>query len=181
MVATGVTVRKASPDFLMAVHNYSPDGSLDQHYIANYVGLHIRDALLRVPGVGDIGSRASRDYAMRIWIDPDLAAARGLTVEDIAGALKSHNVQVAAGSVGQPPQPSLGRAYQLNIQALGRLTTPGRVRQHHHQVRRAGPGDPGRRRGAGGTGRAGLHHQRLYEREERRGAGHICSSRVRTP
>jgi HAE1 family hydrophobic/amphiphilic exporter-1 len=124
VVQTGVTVRKASPDFLMAVHTYSPDGSLDQRYIANYVGLHVRDALLRVPGVGDIGSRASRDYAMRIWIDPDLAAARSLTVEDITNALKSHNVQVAAGSVGQPPQPSLGGAYQLNIQALGRLTTP---------------------------------------------------------
>jgi HAE1 family hydrophobic/amphiphilic exporter-1 len=124
VVATGVTVRKASPDFLMAVHNYSPDGSLDQRYIANYVGLHIRDALLRVPGVGDISSRAARDYAMRIWIDPDLAAARNLTVDDIVGALKSHNVQVAAGSVGQPPLPSNGQAYQLNIQALGRLTTP---------------------------------------------------------
>jgi len=124
VVATGVTVRKSSPDFLMAVHNYSPDGSLDQRYIANYVGLHIRDALLRVPGVGDIGSRAARDYAMRIWIDPDLAAARGLTVDDITGALQSHNVQVAAGSVGQPPLPGNGQAYQLNIQALGRLTTP---------------------------------------------------------
>jgi hydrophobe/amphiphile efflux-1 (HAE1) family protein len=124
VVATGVTVRKASPDFLMAVHNYSPDGSLDQRYIANYVGLHIRDALLRVPGVGDIGSRAARDYAMRIWIDPDLAAARNLTVDDITGALQSHNVQVAAGSVGQPPLPSNGQAFQLNIQALGRLTTP---------------------------------------------------------
>jgi HAE1 family hydrophobic/amphiphilic exporter-1 len=124
VVATGVTVRKASPDFLMAVHNYSPDGSLDQRYIANYVGLHIRDALLRVPGVGDIGSRAARDYAMRIWIDPDLAAARGLTVDDITGALQSHNVQVAAGSVGQPPLPDNGQAFQLNVQALGRLTTP---------------------------------------------------------
>ncbi len=123
VVATGVTVRKSSPDFLMAVHNYSPDGSLDQRYIANYVGLHIRDALLRVPGVGDIGSRAARDYAMRIWIDPDLAAARGLTVTDVTDALKSHNVQVAAGSVGAPPDASASSAYQLNIQALGRLTT----------------------------------------------------------
>src|SRR5471030_1352477 len=124
VVATGVTVRKSSPDLLMAVHNYSPDGSLDQRYIANYVGLHIRDALLRVPGVGDIGSRAARDYAMRIWIDPDRAASRGLTVEDIVGALRSHNVQVAAGSIGAPPGASAASAYQLNIQALGRLTTP---------------------------------------------------------
>ncbi|MEO7026207.1 MAG: efflux RND transporter permease subunit, partial [Caulobacteraceae bacterium] len=124
VVASGVSVRKSSPDFLMAVHNYSPDGSLDQRYIANYVGLHIRDALLRVPGVGDIGSRAARDYAMRIWIDPDRAAVRGLTVEDIVNALKSHNVQVAAGAVGQAPQTGAGAAFQLNIQALGRLDSP---------------------------------------------------------
>ena len=87
----------------MAVHMYSPDGSLDQQYIANYVGLHVRDELLRLPGVGDIGSRAARDYAMRIWIDPDKAAARNLTVDDVVAALRSHNVQVAAGSIGQPP------------------------------------------------------------------------------
>ncbi len=121
--ASGVTVRKASTDFLMAVHNYSPDGSLDQKYIANYVGLHIRDALLRVPGVGDIGSRAARDYAMRIWIDPDRATARNLTVDDIVAALKAQNVQVAAGAIGAPPDASSTSAYQLNVEALGRLST----------------------------------------------------------
>src|SRR5208283_1374382 len=109
--------------FLMAVHNYSPDGSLDQQYIANYVGLHIRDTLLRVPGVGDIGSRAARDYAMRIWIDPDRATARSLTVNDIVAALAAQNVQVAAGAIGAPPNASSSSAYQLNIEALGRLST----------------------------------------------------------
>jgi hydrophobe/amphiphile efflux-1 (HAE1) family protein len=121
--AAGVVVRKASTDFLMAVHNYSPDGSLDQKYIANYVGLHVRDALLRVPGVGDIGSRAARDYAMRIWIDPDRAAERNLTVDDIVAALKAQNVQVAAGAMGEAPDASVHSAYQLNVEALGRLTT----------------------------------------------------------
>ena len=123
VVQSGVTVRKSSSDFLMAVHMYSPDGSLDQQYIANYVGLHVHDALLRVPGVGDIGSRAARDYAMRIWIDPDRAAARSLTVTDIVSALQSHNIQVAAGTIGQPPESSGGSAFQLNIQTLGRLST----------------------------------------------------------
>ena len=121
--AAGVTVRKASTDFLMAVHTFSPDGSLDQKYIANYVGLHVRDALLRIPGVGDVGSRASRDYAMRVWIDPDRAAALNLTVEDIVAALKGQNIQVAAGTIGQPPDASIASAFQLNIQALGRLST----------------------------------------------------------
>ena len=124
VVAAGVTVRKSSSDFLMAVHNYSPDGSLDQKYIANWVGLHERDALLRLPGVGDIGSRATRDYAMRIWIDPDKAAARNLTVDDIVAALRGQNVQVAAGALGAAPGASIASAYQLNVEALGRLTTP---------------------------------------------------------
>ena len=124
VVASGVTVRKSSPDILLAVHTFSPDGSLDQQYIANYVGLHIRDALLRIPGVGDINSRAARDYSMRIWIDPDRAAARDLTVDDVVSALQSHNVQVAAGALGQPPQAHGASAYQLDVEALGRLSTP---------------------------------------------------------
>ncbi|MFI4973330.1 MAG: efflux RND transporter permease subunit [Caulobacterales bacterium] len=124
VVAAGVNVRKSSSDILLAVHTYSPDGSLDQQYIANYVGLHIRDAVLRVPGVGDANSRAARDYSMRIWIDPDRAAARNLTVDDIVAALRSHNIQVAAGAIGQPPESRGGSAYQYNIDTLGRLSTP---------------------------------------------------------
>ena len=121
---TGVVVRKSSPDILMAVHLYSPDRSLTPQYIANYATLQVHDALLRLPGVGDIGTRGARDYSMRIWIDPDKAAARSLTVEDIVGALRSHNVQIAAGSVNQPPFGPGGGAYQLNVQAQGLLNKP---------------------------------------------------------
>jgi len=124
VVAEGVVVRKATPDILLAVHMYSPDGSLDQQYIANYEGLRVKDEILRQPGVGDVSIRAARDYSMRIWIDPDRAAARQLTVEDIVAAISSHNQQVAAGSVGQPPFAAGRGAYQLNIEALGRLNTP---------------------------------------------------------
>ena len=121
---TGVVVRKSSPDLLMAVHLYSPDHSLNPQYIANYATLQVHDALLRLPGVGDISTRGARDYSMRIWIDPDKAAARSLTVEDIVGALRSHNVQVAAGAVNQPPFGTGAGAYQLNIQAQGLLNKP---------------------------------------------------------
>ncbi len=121
---TGVVVRKSSPDLLLAVHLYSPNHTLDAQYIANYATLQIHDALLRLPGVGDISTRGARDYSMRIWIDPDKAAARSLTVEDIVSALRSHNVQVAAGSVNQPPFGGGGGAYQLNIQAQGLLNKP---------------------------------------------------------
>jgi HAE1 family hydrophobic/amphiphilic exporter-1 len=124
VVAQGVVVRKSTPDILLAIHMYSPDGSLDQQYIANYEGLRIKDEILRQPGVGDISIRAARDYSMRIWIDPERAAARQLTAEDIVSALSSHNVQVAGGSVGQPPFSSGRSAYQLNVEALGRLSTP---------------------------------------------------------
>jgi HAE1 family hydrophobic/amphiphilic exporter-1 len=120
----GVTVRKASPDFMLAVQMYSPDKSKDYAYVANYAALEVRDRLLRIQGVGDINLRGARDYAMRIWIDPDRAAARGLTVEDITSAIASHNVQVAAGAVGAPPFGGSGAAYQLNVQALGRLVAP---------------------------------------------------------
>ncbi len=121
---TGVTVRKASPDFLLAVQVYSPDNSKDYAYVANYAALEIRDRLLRIEGVGDVTLRGARDYAMRIWIDPDRAAARNLTASDITSAIASHNVQVAAGAVGAPPFAAGSTAYQLNVQALGRLSTP---------------------------------------------------------
>ena len=120
----GVVVRKATPDFMMAVNMYSPDGSRSYAYVANYTTLEVRDRLLRIQGVGDLAIRGARDYAMRVWIDPDRAAGRGLTVEDITAALASHNVQVAAGAVGAPPFAAGGAAYQLNVQALGRLSTP---------------------------------------------------------
>ena len=122
--ATGVIVRKSSPDFLMAVHFYSPDKSLDRNYVANFVTLTVRDQILRLKGVGDVVQRGQRDYAMRIWIDPDRAAARNLTAEEVVQALQSHNVQVAAGNLNAPPYGPGTSGFQINIQALGRLSTP---------------------------------------------------------
>ena len=122
--STGITVRKSSPDILLAVHMYSPDKSLTQQYVANYVTLQIQNPLLRLPGVGDVSTRAARDYSIRIWIDPDKAAARSLTVDDIVTQLRSHNVQVAAGNIGSPPFGNNPAAYQLQVQTQGRLVTP---------------------------------------------------------
>ena len=121
---TGIIVRKSSPDILLAVHMYSPDKSLDQAYVANYVTLQIQNPLLRLKGVGDISTRAARDYSIRIWIDPDKAAARNLTVDDIVTQLRSHNIQIAAGNIGSPPFGARPSAYQLQVQAKGRLITP---------------------------------------------------------
>ncbi|PCD01523.1 hydrophobe/amphiphile efflux-1 family RND transporter [Sphingomonas spermidinifaciens] len=120
----GVTTLKNSPDFLMVAMFSSPDGSLSQEYVSNYVGTQVIDRLARVQGVGNAQAFGSRDYNMRVWIDPDLAAARNLTVDEITTAIRGQNAQVAAGAVGQPPFAGSGSAFQLGVQTEGRLTTP---------------------------------------------------------
>jgi hydrophobe/amphiphile efflux-1 (HAE1) family protein len=119
----GVQVRKATPNILLAVHLYSPDGTRDNLYLSNYATLHVKDALARLPGVGDVQLFGARDYAMRIWLDPDKVAAYNLNADEVLAALRAQNVQVSAGILNQPPVAGTP-AYQLNVQALGRLTTP---------------------------------------------------------
>src|SRR5271170_4599809 len=119
----GVQVRKAIPSILLAVHLYSPDKSRDMLYLSNYATLHVKDALARLPGVGDVQLFGARDYAMRIWLDPDKVAAYKLNAGEVLAALQAQNVQVSAGILNQPPV-SGNAAYQLNVQTLGRLTTP---------------------------------------------------------
>src|SRR5258708_4909520 len=117
----GVTLRKNSPDLMMVIHLYSPDGTRDQLYMSNYATLQVKDVLSRLDGVGDVRVFGARDYSMRIWLDPDQIAARNLTAGEVVSALQSQNVQVAAGVLNQPPVPSPG-AFQINVEALGRLT-----------------------------------------------------------
>jgi HAE1 family hydrophobic/amphiphilic exporter-1 len=119
----GVQVRKATPNILLAVHLYSPDGSRDLLYLSNYATLHVKDVLARLPGVGDVEFQGAREYAMRIWLDPDKAAAHNLNAGEVLEALRAQNVQVSAGVLNQPPVASQ-QAYQLNVQTLGRLGTP---------------------------------------------------------
>src|SRR6201996_182763 len=119
----GVQVRKATPNILLAVHLYSPDSSRDILYLSNYATLHVKDALTRLPGVGDVQLFGARDYAMRIWLDPDKVAAYKLNAGEVLAALQAQNVQVSAGILNQPPVPGQG-AFQLNVQTLGRLSTP---------------------------------------------------------
>jgi hydrophobe/amphiphile efflux-1 (HAE1) family protein len=119
----GVTVKKNSPDMLMVIHLYSPDGSRDQLYMSNYATLQVKDVLSRLDGVGDVNIFGARDYSMRIWLDPDKVASRNLTAGDVVAALRAQNVQVSSGVLGQPPLPLPG-AFQLNVQTLGRLIDP---------------------------------------------------------
>jgi hydrophobe/amphiphile efflux-1 (HAE1) family protein len=119
----GVQVRKATPNILLAVHLYSPDSSRDVLYLSNYATLHVKDVLARLPGVGDVTFQGAREYAMRIWLDPDKVAAHDLNAGEVLAALRAQNVQVSAGVLNQPPVSSQ-QAYQLNVQTLGRLSTP---------------------------------------------------------
>ena len=119
----GVTVTKSSPDLMMVVHLYSPDKSRDPLFITNYATLEINDALTRVDGVGSLIVFGSRDYAMRIWLDPDRLQSLGLTANDVVTALQGQNVQVASGTLDQPPVKKPG-AFQIAVQTLGRLADP---------------------------------------------------------
>ncbi|HKT85782.1 MAG TPA: multidrug efflux RND transporter permease subunit [Novosphingobium sp.] len=119
----GVVTRKNSPDFLMVVNMQSPDGTFDRDYLSNYALTQVKDKLARLDGVGDVRLFGTRDYGMRIWIDPGKAAALDLTAGEIVSALRSQNVQVSAGALGQPPF-DRGNAYQIGVEMQGRLKTP---------------------------------------------------------
>src|SRR6266436_6267923 len=100
---TEVTTRKRSPDILMGLAIYSPDGRYDQLYLSNFALMQVKDELARVPGVGDVFLFGQRDYSMRIWIDPAKLASRGLSATDVVAAIREQNAQVATGAVGQEP------------------------------------------------------------------------------
>ncbi len=120
----GVTVNKQSTGFLMIVALTSNDPNLDVDYLGNYANTNLRDRLLRLDGVGGVMVFGGGNYSMRVWIDPDKAAARNLTAGEIVEALRSQNVQVAGGAVGEPPYGTGNPAFQLPIEVQGRLTDP---------------------------------------------------------
>jgi multidrug efflux pump subunit AcrB len=124
--AIGVTVKKQSPDILLAVSLYSEDNPetgrpyQDQLYLSNYATIQLKDALARVEGAGDVTIFGQQDYSMRVWLDPDQLQARNLTVGDVIRVLREQNVQVAAGQIGQPPIRK-GQDFQYTMSTLGRL------------------------------------------------------------
>ena len=117
----GVTTIKSSPDLTMVVHLKSPSGRYDMLYLRNYALLNVKDRLAKIEGVGSVRLFGSGDYAMRIWLNPDKIAERGLTADQIVSAIRRQNVQVAAGVIGGPPY-DRGVTLQVPVNALGRLT-----------------------------------------------------------
>jgi multidrug efflux pump len=121
--ALGVTTVKASPNLTMVVHLDSPNKTYDALYLSNFANLRVRDELARLPGVGQALAFGIGNYAMRVWIDPERTAARGLSASDIVDAIREQNVQVSAGSIGSPPTPD-GSVLQVSVNAQGRLVSP---------------------------------------------------------
>jgi len=131
----GISVNKQSTSLILAVNLISPDGSRDDLFLSNYIDIHISDVLKRIPGVGNLTIWGEREYSMRIWLDPDKLASLALTTTDVANAIEEQNVQVAAGSIGQPPIPK-GQQFQFTITTLGRLET---VEEFEDIIIRANP------------------------------------------
>jgi len=119
----GISTLKSTPDLLLGINLYSPDGTYDQTYIGNYAVLNIRDRLRRIDGVGNVAFFGASEYAMRIWLDPDIIQSFDMTAGDIIAALRAQNVQVASGTLNQPPQPRQNY-FQYTVQTQGRLTAP---------------------------------------------------------
>jgi multidrug efflux pump subunit AcrB len=127
--SVGVTVKKRSPDILLAVSLYSDDDPkthrslYDQLYMSNFATIQLKDAMARVEGVGDVTVAGTQDYSMRVWLDPGKLESRNLTADDVLRVLREQNVQVAAGQIGQPPVPE-GQDFQYTVTTLGRLVDP---------------------------------------------------------
>lgn len=119
----GVTTKKQSTSLTLMVNLISPDGRHDDIFISNYATTQVKDVLARIPGIGEVQNMGAKDFGMRVWMDPFLLKARGMTTDDLVNALREQNVQVAAGKVGQQPNPA-GLNFEYTITTLGRLESP---------------------------------------------------------
>ncbi|MEM8603004.1 MAG: efflux RND transporter permease subunit, partial [Cyanobacteria bacterium P01_H01_bin.121] len=116
----GVSTKTASSSILRVYGLYSPDGDYDSIFISNYIDLYITDVLKRTPGIGDVTVFGNKQNAMRLWLDPNAMASRGLTILDVVSALQSQNIVVGAGSLGQEPVPD-GQSYEMPLRIKGRF------------------------------------------------------------
>src|SRR5208337_2537536 len=121
--ATGITITKASHNFVLGAGFFTLDGRYSPEFISNYLDVYVKDALKRVPGVGDVMIFGERKYAMRVWLDPVRLAARNLTATDVINALVEQNVEIPAGQLGQPPSDAK-QAFQIPVRVVGRLSSP---------------------------------------------------------
>jgi HAE1 family hydrophobic/amphiphilic exporter-1 len=121
--ATGITITKVNDDFVFGAGVFTRDNRYSAEFISNYIDVYVKDALKRVPGVGDVMIFGERKFAMRVWLDPVRLAARNLTATDVVNSLVEQNVEIPAGQLGQPPSDST-QAFQVPVRVVGRLTSP---------------------------------------------------------
>ncbi len=121
--STGITITKSNFNFVFGAGFFTPDHRYSNEFISNYLDVYVKDALKRVPGVGDVTIFGERKFAMRVWLDPVRMAARGLTATDVVNALVEQNVEIPAGQLGQPPS-NAKQAFQIPVRVVGRLTSP---------------------------------------------------------
>ena len=121
--STGITITKSNSNFVFGAGFYTEDGRYSREFISNYLDVYVKDAIKRVPGVGDVMIFGERKYAMRVWLDPVRLAAHSLTATDVVNALVEQNVEIPAGQLGQPPSDSK-QAFQIPVRVVGRLTSP---------------------------------------------------------
>ena len=119
----GITIRKKTPDQLMIISLYTTDKNYSNIDLSNFGLINLKDELLRVDGVSDVSIMGEKDFSIRVWLDPGKLAARNLTAIDVASAVRSQSLPVAAGQIGQPPAPQ-NQLIQLPIDMLSRLNTP---------------------------------------------------------
>ena len=119
--STGISITKANSNFVLVGGFTSPDHTLSNEFISNYMDVYVKDALKRVKGVGDVTIFGERKYAMRVWLDPARLAARGLTALDVTSALQEQNVEIAAGQLGAPPNDGT-QNYSMAVRVVGRLS-----------------------------------------------------------
>ncbi len=119
--AVGITTAKTSQNFVFGAAIISDSNKYSTLFMSNYLDIYVRDSLKRIPGVADVIIFGERKYSMRLWLDPERLAGRGLTAPDVVNALSEQNVEIAAGQVGQQPAP-VGQQYQISVRAVGRLS-----------------------------------------------------------
>ena len=123
VVSTGIDIVKSNNNFVFGAGFFTRDSRYSSEYISNYLDVYVKDALKRIPGVGDVMIFGERKYAMRVWLDPVRLAARSLTSTDVVNALMEQNVEVPAGQLGQPPA-NPKQAFQIPVRVVGRLSSP---------------------------------------------------------
>lgn len=123
VLASGISVTKSNFNFVFGAGFFTRDNRYSSEFISNYLDVYVKDALKRVPGVGDVQIFGERKYAMRVWLDPVRLAARGLTASDVVSALQEQNVEIPAGQLGQPPADAK-QAFQIPVHVVGRLSSP---------------------------------------------------------